>query len=65
MKSHHVAALALIGWALILTEPSPRTIKTGLPTKEVCEKAAHNWRASYKRRLKRFHAGLQIIYFVC
>jgi len=52
MRPYHIAALTLLGWALIVTEPSPRTIKTGFATKEACEKAADNWRASYKQQLK-------------
>jgi hypothetical protein len=56
MKHYHVGALALLSWALIVTEPSPRTIKTGFSTTEACEKAADSWRASYKRQLKRANA---------
>jgi hypothetical protein len=52
MKRYRIAALTLLGWALIVTEPSPRAIKTGFPTKEACEKAAESWRASYKQQLK-------------
>jgi hypothetical protein len=44
--------MALLSWTLVATEPSPRTIKTGFPTKEACEKAADNWKASYKKQLK-------------
>lgn len=52
MKPGHIAALALLSWTLVATEPSPRTIKTGFPTKEACEKAANNWKASYKKQVK-------------
>lgn len=52
MKPYRIAALTLLGWALIITEPSPRTIKTGFQTKEACEKAADSWRANYKQQLK-------------
>jgi hypothetical protein len=53
MKRYRIAALALLSWALIATEPSRRAIEAGFPTKEACEKAAESWRASYKRHLKR------------
>ena len=56
MKRYHIAALTLLSWALIVTEPSPRTIDTGFATKEACEKAADSWRASYKRQLKQANA---------
>ena len=52
MSRYHLGALILIGWALIVTEPEPRTIKTGFSTIEACEKAAETWQANYKRRLK-------------
>jgi hypothetical protein len=52
MSRYHLAALALVGWALIVTEPTPRTIKTGFPTSAACEKAADAWQANYKRQLK-------------
>jgi hypothetical protein len=52
MKRYHLAALGLLSWALIVTEPTPRTIKTGFPTKEACEKAADDWRSTYKQQLK-------------
>jgi hypothetical protein len=52
MKPHHIAALMLLGWALIVTEPSPRTVKTGFQTREACETAAEKWRDNYKRQLK-------------
>ena len=52
MRTCRVAALMLLGWALILTEPQPRTIKTGFQTEEACEKAADAWRTNYKRQLK-------------
>lgn len=57
MKPCHIAALALLSWALVVTEPSPSTIKTGFPTKEACEKAAGNWKASYKKQLKYANAA--------
>jgi hypothetical protein len=57
MKPYHVAGLTLLSWTLLLTEPSPRTIKTGLPTKEACERARDTWRASYKRQLKQANAN--------
>jgi hypothetical protein len=41
-----------MSWALVVAEPSPRTVKTGLATREACEKAADHWRAGYKRHLK-------------
>lgn len=52
MSRYHLAALTLVGWALIVTEPEPRTIKTGFSTIEACEKAADTWQANYKRHLK-------------
>lgn len=52
MGRYHLAALTLVGWALIATEPTPRTIKTGFPTIEACEKAGDTWQANYKRHLK-------------
>jgi hypothetical protein len=52
MRRYHIAAQTLLSLALIITEPSPRTIKTGFPTKEACEKAADNWRSTYKQQLK-------------
>jgi hypothetical protein len=52
MRPYQIAAVALLGWAFIVTEPSPRTIKTGFSTKEACEKAADNWRANYTRQVK-------------
>jgi hypothetical protein len=52
MSRYHLAALTLVGWALIVTEPTPHTIKTGFPTIEACEKAADTWQANYKRHLK-------------
>jgi hypothetical protein len=52
MRPYHIAALMLLGWALIITEPTPRTAKTGFQTREACEKAADQWRATYKRQLK-------------
>lgn len=55
MRRFHIAGLAglvLMSWALVVTEPSPRTVKTGLATREACEKAADHWRAGYKRHLK-------------
>ena len=52
MSRYHLATLALVGWTLIVTEPEPRTIKTGFPTIEACEKAAATWQANYKRHLK-------------
>jgi hypothetical protein len=52
MRPYHIAMLMLLGWALTITEPSPRTIKTGFQTKEACEKAADGWRVNYKRQLK-------------
>jgi hypothetical protein len=56
VKPCHIAALALLSWTLVAIEPSPRTIKAGFPTKEACEKAADNWKASYKKQVK--HANL-------
>jgi hypothetical protein len=56
MKPCYIAALALLSWTLIATEPSSRTIKTGFPTKEACEKAADNWKVSYKKQLKHANA---------
>jgi hypothetical protein len=52
VKRCYIAALALLSWTLVATEPSPRTIKTGFPTKEACEKAADNWKSTYKKQLK-------------
>ncbi|MGH7914756.1 MAG: hypothetical protein ACREPW_08910 [Candidatus Binataceae bacterium] len=52
MKPYHVAALALLSWTLIITEPSPRTIKTGFPTEEACDRAADTWQANYKHQRK-------------
>ena len=52
MRRYHMAALALLSWTLIATEPSPRTIKTGFQTKEACEKAADKWKADYKKQVK-------------
>ncbi len=52
MKPYHIAALMLLAWALIITEPTPRTVKTGFQTREACETVAETWRASYKRQLK-------------
>ena len=52
MSRYHFAALTLMGWALIVTEPTPRTIKTGFSTSEACEQAADTWQANYKRQLK-------------
>jgi len=52
MRQYHITALMLLGWALIVTEPNPRTVTRGFQTREVCEKAADEWRATYKRQLK-------------
>lgn len=52
MTPYRIAALALLAWALVITEPSPHTARTGFVTKEACEKAAESWRANYKRHLK-------------
>jgi hypothetical protein len=57
VKPCHIAALALLSWALVVTEPSPSTIKTGFPTKEACEKAADTWKASYKKQVKYANAA--------
>jgi hypothetical protein len=50
------AALALLSWTLVVTEPTPRTVKTGFPTKEACEKAAEkaakDWQTSYRKQLQ-------------
>ena len=59
MRRYHIAGLAgvvLMSWALVVTEPSPHTVKAGLPTREACEKAADHWRAGYKRHLKQANA---------
>ena len=56
MKTYRVAALALMSWTLVITEPSLHTLKTGLPTREACEKAANNWREIYKRQVKQANA---------
>ena len=52
MRPYQIVALTLLGWALIASEPSPRTIKTGFQTKKACEAAAEKWRGNYKRQLK-------------
>jgi hypothetical protein len=52
VKLCHIAALALLGWTLVATEPSARAVKAGFPTKDACEKAADNWKANYKKQLK-------------
>ena len=52
MKRFHIAALTLLGWALIVTEPHPHTIKMGFQTREACEAAAADWRDNYKQRVK-------------
>ena len=52
MTFRRAAALALLSWTLVVTEPTPRTIKTGFPTKEACEKAAKDWQTSYRKQLK-------------
>jgi hypothetical protein len=52
MRPYHIAAPMLLGWALIITEPTPRTVKTGFQTREACEKAADEWRTKYQRQLK-------------
>ena len=46
------AALALLSWTLVVTEPTLRTIKTGFTTQEACEKAAKDWQTSYRKQLK-------------
>lgn len=45
-----------MSWALVVTEPSPHAAKTGLPTREACEKAATHWRSGYKKHLKQTNA---------
>jgi len=52
MRPYQIAALMLLGWDLIIPEPNPRTAKTGFLTSEACEKAADEWRATYKRNLQ-------------
>jgi hypothetical protein len=52
MRRLLISAILLIAWALIATEPEPRTIKTGFPSEAACEKAAVTWRDAYKRHLK-------------
>jgi hypothetical protein len=52
MTVRRAAALALLSWALVVTEPTPRTINAGFPTKEACEKAATDWQTSYRKQLK-------------
>ena len=52
MSVRRAAALALLSWTLVVTEPTTRTIKTGFPTKEACEKAAQDWQTSYRKQLK-------------
>lgn len=52
MRRYHLAGLVLLSWALVVTEPGPHTVKTGLATREACEKAADQWRAGYKRHLR-------------
>jgi len=58
VKPCHIATLAVLSWTLVATEPSQRTIKTGFPTKEACEKAADSWTASYKKQLKHARATI-------
>ena len=52
MNVGRAAVLALLSWTLVVIEPSPRTIRTGFPTKEACEKAAKDWQTSYRKQLK-------------
>jgi hypothetical protein len=52
MTVRRAAALALLSWTLVVTEPTPRPIKTGFSTKEACEKAAKDWQTSYRKQLK-------------
>ena len=40
MTVRRAATLALLSWTLVVTEPTPRTIKTGFPTKDAGEEAA-------------------------
>jgi hypothetical protein len=52
MRPALIAAILLTGWALIITEPEPRTIKTGFATEAACETAAVTWRKAYKQHVK-------------
>ena len=52
MRLASISAILLAVWALTVTEPEPRTIKTGFSTEAACEKAAIDWREAYKRHVK-------------
>ena len=52
MRRYHIVSLMLVGWALIITEPHPRTVKRGFQAQQACEQAADRWRANYKRHVK-------------
>ncbi len=52
MRIHRMLAAALAGWALVVTEPQPHTVKRGLPDQAACEQAASRWRDAYKIHLK-------------
>jgi hypothetical protein len=52
MKPALISTILLTVWALTVTEPEPRTVKTGFSTEAACEKAAIAWREAYKRHVK-------------
>jgi hypothetical protein len=52
MRPALISAILLIGWALIVTAPEPRTIKAGFADEAACENAATAWREAYKRHVR-------------
>jgi hypothetical protein len=49
MTVRRAATLALLSWTLVVTEPTPRTIKTGFPTKDAGEEAAKDANSGQSR----------------
>ena len=52
MAIRSMLAAALAGWALVVTDPQPHTVKHGFLDKAACEQAASQWQAAYKIHLK-------------
>ncbi len=67
MKLRHAAALALVGWTMLIYEPKycPREnvncanfadqlthIKLGFPTKDSCQKAVNQWWFNFEKMLE-------------
>jgi hypothetical protein len=53
MKLDHIAAMMLLSWTMIITQPrATPVVQMGFPTKTACEQAAAKWRAKFETDVK-------------